>query len=192
MFSKKALRKTYKDERMCFSLDEIKIKSDKICQLLFQTFPIHAYTNIHVFLPIATQKEVNTWLIINTLRKDFKASKIFVSKMIDNQNLSHHQLKSDTQLIENKWGVPEPVHAETIKPAVIDLVLVPLLIFDKKGHRVGYGKGFYDKFLGSCRKDTLKIGLSFFEPIAEIEDINEFDIPLNFCITPNRVWSFNT
>lgn len=190
MFSKKTLRKIYKAERMCFSMDEIKTKSNKICELLFQSFSIHAYTNIHVFLPIQSQNEVDTWFIINTLRKDFKATKIFISKMIDNQNLSHHHLNPDTQLIENKWGVPEPVHAETIKPAVIDLVLVPLLIFDKKGHRIGYGKGFYDNFLASCRKNTIKIGLSFFEPIEQIEDTNELDVPLNFCVTPNRVWSF--
>jgi 5-formyltetrahydrofolate cyclo-ligase len=190
MFSKSNLRKTYKAQRLLFSKQEIEEKSKAICQHLFQSLPVHAYTNIHIFLPIELQNEVDTWLIINTLKKDFKATKIIVSKTVEDEILIHHYLKSDTQLIKNKWGVPEPIHAETVNPEIIDLVLVPLLIFDKKGHRTGYGKGCYDKFLASCRKDTIKVGLSFFEPVAEIEDINQLDIPLNFCITPNRVWSF--
>lgn len=70
------------------------------------------------------------------------------------------------------------------------MVLIPLLAFDKKGYRVGYGKGFYDRFLADCRPDVVKVGLSVFEPIDEIADLNEFDIKMDFCITPNRVWQF--
>lgn len=70
------------------------------------------------------------------------------------------------------------------------MVLIPLLAFDKNGYRVGYGKGFYDRFLAECRPDVVKVGLSVFEPIDEITDLNEFDIKMDFCITPNRVWQF--
>ena len=75
-------------------------------------------------------------------------------------------------------------------PAEIDLVFVPLLAFDKKGFRVGYGKGFYDKWLAGCRPDCIKVGFSYFEPVESIDDRHEFDVPLNLCITPHNVYVF--
>jgi 5-formyltetrahydrofolate cyclo-ligase len=55
---------------------------------------------------------------------------------------------------------------------------------------VGYGKGCYDRFLALCRPDIIKIGFSYFEPINEISDTDKFDIPLNYCITPERIYEF--
>ena len=54
----------------------------------------------------------------------------------------------------------------------------------------GYGKGYYDRFLAECRKETIKVGISFFEPIDKIEDINKNDIAMDFVVTPNQVFSF--
>ena len=76
-----------------------------------------------------------------------------------------------------------------IQNSKIDLVLIPLLCFDKKGYRVGYGKGYYDRFLAECRPDVMKIGLSIFEPVDEISDVDEFDVKMDYCITPNKIWS---
>ena len=70
------------------------------------------------------------------------------------------------------------------------MVLVPLLCFDESGHRVGYGKGFYDRFLTKCRPDTQKVGLSYFPPVKEITDADSFDIRLDLCLTPEKVWRF--
>ena len=75
-------------------------------------------------------------------------------------------------------------------PAEIDLVIVPLLCFDKKGNRVGYGKGYYDRFLKQCRKDCIKIGFSYFDPIDQVEDINKFDVKLDYGITPDAIYQF--
>ena len=93
-------------------------------------------------------------------------------------------------MIENFFGIAEPAGGNKISPKEIDLVLVPLLAFDQKGYRVGYGKGFYDKFLSECRMDVIKIGLSFFEAEEQIADINQFDISLNYCVTPKRIYDF--
>jgi 5-formyltetrahydrofolate cyclo-ligase len=69
-------------------------------------------------------------------------------------------------------------------------VFIPLLAFDKSGHRVGYGAGYYDRFLSKCKPDCLKVGLSFFEPVDEISDADEFDVKLNHCVTPSKIWTF--
>ena len=70
------------------------------------------------------------------------------------------------------------------------MVLVPLLCFDRSGHRVGYGKGYYDRFLRKCRADCKKIGLSMFDPVDEITDAGESDVRLDLVITPTATVSF--
>ena len=75
---------------------------------------------------------------------------------------------STTKLTVNRWHILEPTGNETVEIGKLDAVLVPLLCFDERGFRVGYGKGFYDKFLKNCRRDCLKIGLSYFTPVEEI------------------------
>ena len=68
------------------------------------------------------------------------------------------------------------------------MVLVPLLAFDTKGYRVGYGKGFYDRFLSKI--DVKKVGISLFEAVECIADVHEDDIRLDLCITPKQIYSF--
>ena len=97
---------------------------------------------------------------------------------------------ASTPMRENRWGIPEPAAGREIAPETIDLVLIPLLAFDRKGQRVGYGKGYYDRFLKRCRGDCMKLGLSFFEPVDSIDDAGEHDVPLDLCITPHRTYGF--
>ena len=91
----------------------------------------------------------------------------------------------------NKWGIPEPVNGIEIPATQLDVVFIPLLAFDEKGNRIGYGKGFYDRFLNECKEDVIKVGLSFFEATTTIEDTNANDIPLDFCVTPEKIYRFN-
>jgi len=88
------------------------------------------------------------------------------------------------------WGIPEPVGGRVMEPHEFDVVLIPLLAFDVNGHRVGYGKGFYDRYLASCRPDCLKIGISFFESLAPIDDVEAHDIALDMAICPTQVYDF--
>ena len=69
-------------------------------------------------------------------------------------------------------------------------MFIPLLAFDQTGHRVGYGKGFYDLFLKNCKPETLKIGLSFFSAENEISDVFESDVKLDYCVTPKMIYRF--
>src|SRR6185369_10787907 len=94
-----------------------------------------------------------------------------------------------SELVENRWGIREPI-GKVVPPEDIDLVLVPLLCFDRAGHRVGYGRGFYDRLLASVRTDCLKVGLSYFPPVESIDDAGEYDVRLDACVMPDSVMRF--
>ncbi|MFT3903528.1 MAG: 5-formyltetrahydrofolate cyclo-ligase [Niabella sp.] len=98
--------------------------------------------------------------------------------------------EDDTTFMPNRFGTLEPESNVEMSPASIDLIIVPLLCFDKAGYRVGFGKGFYDKFLSSPGMRAVKVGLSYFEPIDKIVNSNHFDVPLDYCITPERIYGF--
>lgn len=189
--NKAAIRKEYLQKRQDLQSADIRGYSKQIHDWLFKSFPVHNYAVIHTFLPIKKKKEVDTQLLISTLKKDFKAD-IVIPKSHDDGSMTNYALRDDTILIENKFGVPEPVNCSplTVNAKDIDLVLLPLLAFDKQGYRVGYGKGYYDRFLAQCRPDVVKIGVSFFEPVEQIEDLNAGDVKMNYCITPKGIWSF--
>jgi 5-formyltetrahydrofolate cyclo-ligase len=117
--------------------------------------------------------------------------KVVIPKVdIHGGQLAHYQYDQQIELIKNQYGIDEPKSGNQVTENEIDMVLIPLLAFDRKGYRVGFGKGYYDKFLSRCRKDVLKVGLSFFEPVDAIEDITGYDIPMDFCITPKENFIF--
>jgi 5-formyltetrahydrofolate cyclo-ligase len=87
-------------------------------------------------------------------------------------------------------GITEPKEIVPIDSLDIDLVLVPMLVCDLVGYRVGYGKGYYDRFLSTCREDVVRLGLSYFEPIERIQDTHRFDVPLTHCLTPTEFYEF--
>lgn len=95
-----------------------------------------------------------------------------------------------TEFAISEWGIPEPVEGMILEAASFDVILVPLVAFDKNGHRVGYGKGFYDRYLALCKPDCLKIGISLFEAVELIEDLENYDIPLDLAICPSKVYDF--
>jgi len=176
------LRKIYKEKRQQLSGIDIEELQENIYQQIYD-LEISNIKNVHVFLSLAKFKEINTNPIIDYYRSQNK--KIVVSKSdFTNNSLTHFYLEKDTTIALNKYGIPEPVNAVQVCEIELDLVFVPLLISDEQHYRVGYGKGFYDRFLANCRKDVKKIGLNFFKPISNITDVNEFDIALDEVIYP--------
>jgi len=187
--TKTELRQAYKEKRKALSLDAADDFSIAIANQLLQ-LPIWDHQFYHLFLTIEEHKEVNTDFILNILSG--KDKHIVISKSdFSNGTLQNFLLTDSTVIKKNAYNIPEPVDGIPIANSSIQVVFVPLLAFDVNGNRVGYGKGFYDKFLADCAPETLKIGLSFFEAEPSIEDIFEGDIPLDYCVTPEKVYSFS-
>lgn len=188
VMNKNELRAKYKSLRQKLSDDVIESLSLAIANQILK-LKIWDYDFYHLFLPIEEQKEVNTEYILNILSG--KDKNIVVSKSdFKTLQMTHYLLTDSTTIKKNPYNIPEPTDGIEIQPEKIDVVFVPLLAYDREGNRVGYGKGFYDRFLSACSQKTLKIGLSFFEPEVHINNTNDTDLPLNFCITPKNIFEF--
>ena len=185
---KKELRQKYKALRNQLSENDLEEKSLAIANKVL-SLPIWEKTYFHIFLPITEHKEVNTEFILHLLSG--KDKEIIVSKSdFETRKMTHFLLTDNTKIKKNEYNIPEPVDGIEVPSHKIEVVFVPLLAFDKTGHRAGYGKGFYDKFLTECTPETIKIGLSFFEPSTNVKDVFENDVKLNYCVTPNEVYQF--
>jgi len=185
---KKDLRLQYTALRKEVSPQSLLHSSLSIANRLLQ-LPIWHFKYYHIFLPITSKKEVDTSFVLSILQG--KDKNILLPKIRGEHNLQHILLTDNTKLFANTWGIPEPTEGIEVTTEKVDVVFVPLLAFDKNGNRVGYGKGFYDTFLQKCRKDVIKIGLSLYTAENEITDVNENDIPLDYCVTPEQVYSFS-
>lgn len=186
--NKKELRKKYKELRKKLSLAEREEKSLTIANQLLR-LNIWEKTYYHLFLSIVEQNEIDTEFILQILAG--KDKEIVLSKSdFTTGSMTHFLLTDNTKIKKNEYNIPEPVNGLEVPVNKIEVVFIPLLAYDQKGHRVGYGKGFYDRFLKNCHPETLKIGLSFFEPEEKIEDVFESDIQLNYCVTPTKIYSF--
>ncbi|PRD51377.1 5-formyltetrahydrofolate cyclo-ligase [Sphingobacterium gobiense] len=182
--TKAELRRDYKRRRSLLTEEEIGSFNISILNELLQV-DWRGVHYIHTFLPITEQNEPDMWSFITNIRVYYPRIHIVVSRSEPRDySMKHFLLTEDVVLKENAWGIVEPIDGEQVSETLLDVVLVPLLIVDKAGNRIGYGKGFYDRFLSKCRADCRKIGVSLFEPIEKIDDINPLDVPLDMVVTP--------
>lgn len=213
MATKSQLRKEFLARRRALSSQEVEQRSWAIAELVYNRIvsgwadrPIDAAkpfdlsaqrSTASLYLPIAHQNEINTWPLIHRIWTEHPKIQLAAPVIhTDTRTLTHYALTPETPLAENRWGIPEPLPTTRCRPVGpllptdFDLVLVPLLIFDKNGHRVGYGGGYYDRFLAQCQPNCLKIGLSLFEPLEQIDDVEKTDIRLDACVTPLQIHRF--
>lgn len=170
---------------------ETRLKNEGIKKLFFEQISLKDIKVLHSFLPILKHNEINVWPIITEIQTSYPHITLVISKSnFSSLEMESFVLKADTILAESPFGIPEPEAATLMNNNLIDMILVPLLVFDETGHRVGYGKGFYDRFLSKCSKEAVKVGLSLEEPVQKITDTHDGDVVLDHCITPERVYSF--
>ena len=185
---KSELRQQYLARRAALSETDYRRQSQQVVEQLFAAYSFNQFSTVHCFLPSTRQREVDTWPIIRRLWT-LPSTQILVPRCVaETMTLTHHELTPNTTLENNRWGIPEPIGSPSHSPQEVDVVLVPLLAFDQRGHRVGYGKGFYDNFLRECRANTLKIGLSLFPPVKQIEDTFAGDMVLDAVVMTKEVW----
>jgi 5-formyltetrahydrofolate cyclo-ligase len=188
--NKKELRILYKNKRAIIDPRK-RLQLDDLLLLEFQQFDYSAVRVLLSYWPLSNQSEPNTHLFSGYMRHMVPGLTIAypLVNRADAQ-MTALSIHEDTVYHTNQWGITEPKEGTVIDPQQVDLVFVPLLAYDKKGYRVGYGKGFYDRYLAKCREDVVKIGFSYFAPVDKIADTDHFDVPLSYCITPQQTYEF--
>lgn len=185
---KSELRKIYLEKRKFLSDADIFQWSNDIFKNFIHYFKPSSGQKVHVFIPIQKFKEIDTQLFIKYFLS--RNIRVFVPKVVSTELISV-EISADTKYETNNWGISEPVSNEDSGILDFDFVITPLLYCDSKGNRVGYGKGFYDGFFESVPADTKKIGVNYFNPDENIDDVWEYDIPLDYLVTPDEVLSFS-
>ncbi|MDP9958346.1 5-formyltetrahydrofolate cyclo-ligase [Chryseobacterium lathyri] len=184
---KAELRKKYMQLRKALSTDEAFLLSENIFENFVDYFKPVPGQKVHIFIPIERFKEIDTQIFINYFLS--RNVKVFVPKIVDTKLISV-EIFNDTKFEANNWGISEPVSNEDSGFLDFNYVITPLLYCDKKGNRVGYGKGFYDAFFEIIPPETKKIGVNYFNPDENIDDVWENDVPLDYLVTPTDVLSF--
>lgn len=184
---KAELRKKYMQKRKALSTDEAFLLSENIFKNFVDYFKPIPGQKVHIFIPIEKFKEIDTKIFIDYFLS--RNIRVFVPKIVNTQLISV-EISKITEFETSQWGISEPVSNEDSEVLDFDYVITPLLYCDHKGNRVGYGKGFYDGFFESVSENSKKIGVNYFNPDENIDDVWENDIPLDYLLTPNRVLSF--
>ncbi|MEO5563648.1 MAG: 5-formyltetrahydrofolate cyclo-ligase [Chitinophagaceae bacterium] len=187
---KKEARKAYREKRMALTESE-RTKLDDLLLIQFQSAQIPFLNALLSYWPIEENNEPDTHLVTEFLR--FRNPELKICYPVSDFSTGIMQAVAtdiDTTFTKHDLNIYEPADGAIVATDIIDLVFVPLLAFDEQGYRIGYGKGFYDKYLVSCRPDCIKVGFSYFDPLSSIDDRDQFDVPLDLCITPRNVYVF--
>ncbi|MCW1963354.1 5-formyltetrahydrofolate cyclo-ligase [Chryseobacterium viscerum] len=184
---KAELRKKYTQKRKALSPDEAFLLSEKIFENFIHYFNPQEGEKVHVFIPILARNEIDTQIFIHYFLA--KNIRVYVPKIVDDK-LINIEIFEDTVFETSRWGISEPVSNEDSDENNFQYVITPLLYCDRKGNRVGYGKGFYDGLFRNVSTDTKKIGVNYFDPDEYVDDVWENDIPVDYLVTPTEVLSF--
>lgn len=185
---KAEFRKSMLAKRKSLSVKEC-IKLDDLLLIQFQKMDWSHVSCIGSFYPLASNNEPNTLLLTRYLKAVIPGFSVAYPRLNEEDGTMEFYAETET-LIQNKWGIEEPVPLNKVLPEQMDAILVPLLGFDALGNRVGYGKGYYDKYFDKYDFTHEKIGISYFDPIPKIQDTDQFDVPLTYCITPWNCYEF--
>ena len=187
---KRSIRQSYLKKRAAFTPEQRQEFNVLMVEQFFQ-LPVPSVQYLFSYYALLEKAEFDVEPCANRLR-EMNANIVVSWPRID---AKHHTMEAlplseSVFFSKNKYNILEPLSGEPVAPESHDMIFVPLIAFDKKGYRVGYGKGYYDRYLTRCRPDCVKVGFSFFEPVEAISDIGEFDVPLSVCITPSRIYEF--
>ena len=143
------------------------------------------------YRPLADRNEVPIHFFEDMLLDNFPDARLcYPAANFDNGSMQAYENNAALEWETVRFGIEQPRRGDAIAAQTIDVVFVPLLGFDIKGNRLGYGKGFYDRYLGQCSENVISIGFSFFEALPAITDIAPHDVPLKYCVTPQTLYVF--
>ena len=142
---------------------------------------------IHVYWPLPDRREIDTRLLITALHG--RGAEVVLPRVTsydpETPTLEHRLYEGPESLQKNRWGIGEPVGTKRVSPDALDLVLVPALGADRRGHRLGYGSGYYDAFLESVT--CPRIALVYDACVVSRLPSAPHDVPMTTLVTEHNV-----
>lgn len=182
--SKKQLRAELLRQRSALNRDEFELYSKQVCNAVIESEEFNQAEVIHCYVPIISRNELNTFHILEESLS--RGKKLVVPRIKSGTtDLDHVWLKSPDVLKPNKWGVPEPESGGMVDLSELQLILVPVVGCDVHRNRIGYGKGFYDRFLAEVTCPAF--GLTFEQSVCPEIPIEQHDIKLDRIFTEKRI-----
>lgn len=188
--TKKELRRLFLEKRKALPEGDFAQRNMALYSHFFASVDLSFVRVLHTYLPMVNSREADTWMIVDRVRREFPHVRISIPRVSHDHVLENFYYEGPQQLKSSTWGIPEPKQGVPTEAEKIDMILVPLVIIDKFGHRVGYGKGYYDRLLKRGRPDCQKIGISLFAPVDKIDDVSVHDMALDSCVTPDGTMVF--
>lgn len=190
--NKAFLRKQYLEKRSTLPISKVEEKSNSIINKLFD---LDIYKNSSFIMSyVAFKKEVRTENLIKHSLKIQKRIGVPIT-VPETKTLIVSELKDyDTELSIGHFNIltPKEEYIRKTPPALIDLVIVPGAVFDRNGYRIGYGGGYYDRFLKTLDKRAISIGLAYDFQLVDSVPRNKYDLPVDYILTEKRFISCKT
>lgn len=162
------------ERRNALLASEIAGRSKNVQQFVLGSKEFKSAKTIGAYYALGS--EVRTDIIIEQARS---LGKKIALPSVEGDSLTFYELSSGKYLVKGRFGIMEPLPYRPVDR--IDLLVVPGIAFDKKGHRLGYGKGYYDKFLAMQKITSIGLGYSF--QLVECLPTGEYDKRLNAIAT---------
>lgn len=188
--TKQVLREVFLAKRKTLTQEEHALRSALVCEQALKLISEQQFKNIHLFLPLIKQREVNTFPLFEKLIGQPEYQVVLPRVNGKTKQLEHLAFTTSTKLLKGSFGVTEPDGENHFDITDLDVVFVPLISFDRKGFRIGYGGGFYDKFFAQASEKLIKVGLAISPPLDHISYSEPHDIPLDYCISHHKIYSF--
>ncbi|MGI5901771.1 MAG: 5-formyltetrahydrofolate cyclo-ligase [Desulfitobacteriia bacterium] len=185
MLTKETARSSRLQCRKSLTTEERHLKSMAIQKIVFSLPGYKDSSTVMVYLDF--QEEVETTAIAENI---LETGKRLIIPFCQGQEILPCQIVDLTRDIQKgKFGIREPRagRLNPVDPREIDLVLVPGVAFDSQGNRVGFGRGYYDRFLPQLRADTLLVGLAFSCQMAEKIEVEEHDVRMSLIVTEDGI-----
>lgn len=182
---KNTLRSVYLEKRKRLSEAEFEKRNKLLTKEFIKFFEEHHFKSVHIYIPIKKNKEPDTFPLIQYLWTERPQVDVITAiSDLKSPTMQHVKITKHTTFLENKWSIPEPKDGAPYPVDKIECVLVPMIVGSKSGHRIGYGKGYYDRFLARCNPTTLLVGITIGPMLEGALYIDQFDIPMHYMITP--------
>ena len=182
---KKILRNKILSRRDSLNIKEKESIDNSIFNKLISTDLYKKSKSIFIYLSFGT--EIDTKKIINRAFQDKK--EVYIPKIYKkDKSMKAIRLNSFEDLNKNSMGILEPIDdSDYINKEEIDLIIVPGVVFDLNGNRIGYGGGYYDRYLEDIKKVSNKVALAYDLQIVDFIDPEAHDISVDYIITNTKV-----